>query len=99
MAASFEGYPPFLYAQILSNFIFIFANPENFLCLGQVVRKFDFWQPHLKETPHFGTPNCFKLYVSFTFAYLKNFMCSALKVKKFEFWRFLFRGNSLFWNP
>ena len=74
----------------------IFAYPENFLCLACVVRKFDFWRPHLRGTPHFGTPSCFRFYVSFKFTYLKNFMCPALKVKKLEFWRSPFVGNPNF---
>ena len=83
------GVPPIL---IRPNFVkfylfFIFANAKNFMCLACVVRKFDFWRPHLRGTPQFGTPNCFKFYVPFKFTYLKNFMWPALKVKKFEFWR------------
>ena len=29
----------------------MFPNPNNFMCLARVVRKFDFWQPHLRGTP------------------------------------------------
>ena len=82
------GLPPIL---ISPNFVkfylfFIFVNPKNFMCLAYVVRKFDFWQPHLRGNPNFGIPNCSKFYISFTLTYLKNFMRPALKVKKFELW-------------
>ena len=62
------------------------------MCLAYVVRKFDFWLPHLRGNPYLGTANCFKFYASFIFTNLKNFMCPALKVKKFEFWSSPFGG-------
>ena len=47
------GVPPIL---ICPNFVkfylfFMFLNPKNFMCLACVVRKFDFWRPHLRRTP------------------------------------------------
>ena len=36
---------------------FIFANPENFMCLASVVKKFEFWLPRLEGTPNLVPPN------------------------------------------
>ena len=32
-------------------FFFIFAYPENFMCLAWVVKKFQFWRPRLRGIP------------------------------------------------
>ena len=61
---------------------FIFASPENFMCLACVVKKFEFWLPCLEGTPQFGTP---KFYLYFRFTYLKNFMCLASRLKSLNF--------------
>ena len=39
----------------LGKLFFIFASPENFLCLTLVVKKFEFWRPCLVE-PLLGQP-------------------------------------------
>ena len=46
---------------VLPNFakfylFFIFAYPENFMCLARVVKNLEFWQPRLRGTPHFDIP-------------------------------------------
>ena len=47
---------------------FIFASPENFMCLACVVKKFEFRRPHLKMTPSILVA-LIKLFQSLSFFY------------------------------
>ena len=58
---------------------FIFAYPENVMCLACVVKKFEFRRSRLRETPISIPLNCFKFYLCFIFTYLKKFYESNLK--------------------
>ena len=62
LAAPFEGdtsisVPPKFVKLYL---FFIFENPENFMCLAYVVKKFEFKWPRLRGTLHFDDPKLFQ---------------------------------------
>ena len=52
----------------LGKLFFIFAYPENFMCLASVVKKFEFMRPCLRD-PYFGTPKFCQI-LSFRHNYL-----------------------------
>ena len=61
---------------VISYLFFIFANPENFMCLALVVVKnFELRQSRLRGTPYFGTPKLIRF--SLIFTYRKHFMWPA----------------------
>ena len=70
MAAPFEEDSLiFLFPNFVKFYLFMFAYPENFMSLAQKVKKFKFWRPCLKGTPHSDTPKfCQILY--FPYIYL-----------------------------
>ena len=43
------------------------------MCLARVVKKFEFFRPRLKETPHFGAPKFCQI-LPFLYIYVLNFM-------------------------
>ena len=48
---------------------FMFANPENFMCLARVVKNLEFWQPRLGELICFGIPKLCQI-LFFVYIYL-----------------------------
>ena len=71
LAALFEGEPPILIPQNFVKFdlFVIFAYSENFVCLAYVVKKFEFFPPRLRGTPHFATPKLCQI-LSFLYTYV-----------------------------
>ena len=61
------------------------VNPKNCMCLTRMVKKFEYWRPHLGRPRILVPPNFVMFYLFLMFSYLKNFKCLAQKVKKFEF--------------
>ena len=101
LASLFEEDSFILVPQNFVNFYlyFIFAYPENLMCLSWVVKKLEFWRPCLGGTPILIYPNFVKIYLFFTFVNPKNLMCPACVVKKFDFWQPHLRGTLHFDTP
>ena len=96
MAAPSEGDPSILLFPNFSKFyLFIFANPENLMCLAWVVKKLEFCRFCLRGTqisvPQILSNFIFPLY-SLTLQIL------YVQLKKFEIWNALFEENSQFFK-
>ena len=56
---------PQRYFQILSFLHIVY--PENFMCIAQAIKKFEFWNPRLRRTPIVEPPNFGKRYIFYIY--------------------------------